>query len=348
MAAYAIAAPQREAGWIYNRSWDLTLIIFSAVLVPLPFAMAWIAEATGWMTQTQAIDAINILVAGLIGGPHLFSTITYTFLDKNFRQQHRVYSKLAFLLPLGVVYLGMYHYQILITFFFTWASLHVLHQVMYLSDLYRERAAHKDVKWSQYLDYGVILTGLYPIGIYKIAQGQFKVGGVGLPYPDFLKPLPVAQLAGAVFGVLLIAWIVKTVREFQEERGNVPKTLLIGITTIVSFCLPLGSNLDVLFQGYNTWHSFQYLFLLWVLNKLRDQRGELEDGFVRRLVRRKGMGAYYVCFLAATGVLTLLTLVVRAVTKMPADQSYFIVILSVLLMHYYFDHFLFAQPQMVD
>lgn len=82
-----------------------------------------------------------------------------------------------------------------------------------------------------------------------------------------------AALAGAVFAAFLIAWIVKTAAEFRERRGNVPKTLLIGITTVVSFCLPLGSNLDVLFQGYNTWHSFQYLFLLWIINRLRDQRG---------------------------------------------------------------------------
>jgi hypothetical protein len=219
---------------------------------------------------------------------------------------------------------------------------------MYLSDLYRERGAFPDQTWSRYVDYGLILTGLYPIGIYKMAQGNFRVGGIALPYPEFLKQLPLAQLAGVVFAMLLAAWLVKTVREFRAGRGNVPKTLLIGITTVVSFCLPMGSNLDVLFQGYNTWHSFQYLFLLWLLNRLRDQRGELEDGFVRRLVRRKGMGAYYLCFLGATVVLVILTVIVRALTSMPADQSYFVVILSVLLMHYYFDHFLFTQPHMVD
>ena len=31
--------------------------------------------------------------------------------------------------------------------------------------------------------------------------------------------------------------------------------------------VPMGSNLDVLFQGYNAWHSFQYLFLLWLINR---------------------------------------------------------------------------------
>jgi hypothetical protein len=348
MAAVAMGVSQREPGWIYNRKWDLTLIIFSSVLVPLPFLIAWAAQATGWMTQEKAVDAINIAVALLIGGPHLFSTISYTFLDNQFRASHKVYAKLALLLPPIVVYLGVTHYIVLITFFFTWASLHVLHQIIYRTDCYRKRGGWAEQRWSRLVDYGLILTGLYPIGIYKMSLEQFHVGGVLLPYPAFLKPLPLAALAGVVFAGFLFAWIIKTVGEFREGRGNVPKTLLIGITTVVSFCLPLGSNLDVLFQGYNTWHSFQYLFLLWLINRLRDERGEIEDGFVRRLVRRKGMGAYYLCFLAATGVMVILTAIVRTVTPLTADQSYFVVVLSVLLMHYYFDHFLFAHPQMID
>ena len=141
-----MSVAQREPGWIYNRKWDLTLIIFSSALVPLPFLVAWGAQATGWMTQAQAIDAINIVVSLLIGGPHLFSTISYTFLDNNFRAKHRVYAKLALLIPPIVVYLGVTHYNALITFFFTWASLHVLHQIMYLTDCYRKRAGWIDQK----------------------------------------------------------------------------------------------------------------------------------------------------------------------------------------------------------
>jgi len=320
----------------------------SAVLVPLPFLAAWAAQASGWMQQTQAIDLINISVAALIGGPHLFSTITFTFLDGRFRQSHPRYLALAFLLPVTVVYLGIFHYVWLVTFFFSWASLHVLHQIIYLTDCYRARSSWADQKWSRYIDYGLILTGLYPIGMYKLSLQQFKVGGVVLPYPDFLQPLHLPWLAGIAFAILLALWIAKTAGEFREGRGNVPKTLLIAITTVVSFCVPLGNNLDVLFQGYNTWHSFQYLFLLWMINRLRDQRGEIENPLVRRLVRRDGMGAYYACFLAATGVMVLINLGVRSATGLPPDRSYFVVVLTVLLMHYYFDHFLFTHPRMIE
>lgn len=351
MAAYAGSPSlslRREPGWIYKPSWDLPLIIFSAALVPFPFLIAWVAQVSGWMNPQQAIDLVNILVAALIGGPHLFSTITFTFLDPNFRARHPRYAALAFVLPPIVIYLGVYHYLALITFFFTWASLHVLHQVIYLSDCYRQRNSSADSPWSRWIDYGVILTGLYPIGLYKLSLRQFQVGGVTLPYPDFLLPLRLHYLAGAVFGILAAAWIVKTVGEFREGRGSVPKTLLISITSVVSLLLPLGSNLDVLFQGYNAWHSFQYLFLLWLINRLREQRGELADGVVRRLVQRNSMTAYYVCFLAATGLMVVLTLIVRAITPLSADRSYFVVVLSVLLMHYYFDHFLFSHPQVVE
>src|SRR5579872_369059 len=125
MAAIAYATPlaqRREPGWIYRPSWDLPLIIFSAALVPFPFLVAWLAQASGWMKQQQAVDLINITVALLIGGPHLFSTITYTFLDGNFRNRYPWYVYLAFILPIGVMYLGVYHYTFLVTFFFSWAS----------------------------------------------------------------------------------------------------------------------------------------------------------------------------------------------------------------------------------
>jgi hypothetical protein len=350
MAAMASVSPlrlDRRPGWIYKPSWDLPVLIFSAVLVPLPFLFAWLAEVSGWMRPQQAIDAINIAVAALIGGPHLFSTITYTFLDAPFRARHGWYARLALLLPATVIYLGIFHYRLLITFFFSWASLHVLHQIMYLSDCYRERSGWTEPRWSRFVDYGLILTGLYPVGIYKISQRQFRVGGVVLPYPGFLDRFPLAWIAGAIFAIFLAAWVAKSASEWRRGCLSEPKTLLIGVTTVVSFTLPLGSNLDVLFQGYNTWHSFQYLFLLWLINRLRDERGELGDGVVRRLVRRPTIARYYGYFLAVTGTMVLLTLAVRAISPLSPDQSYFVVVLSTLLMHYYFDHFLFTRTELL-
>ena len=191
MAAIAgapLALSHRAPGWIYKPSWDLPLIIFSAVLVPLPFLIAWACQATGLLNPEKTVDLINIVVALLIGGPHLFSTITFTFLDGRFRSRNRAYLAMAFVLPAIVIYLGVYYYTALITFFFTWASIHVLHQIIYLTDCYRARSAWADQKWSRLVDYGLVMTALYPVGMYKMSLKLFHVGGVVLPYPDFLRP----------------------------------------------------------------------------------------------------------------------------------------------------------------
>ena len=135
---------QRERGWICSPGWDLSFIIGSAVLVPLPLLFASLAQRSGWMSQKQAIEAINIAVAALIGGPHLFSTVTFTFLNRSFLKQRPLYAAGSFGLPLLVVYMGIYHYAFLINFFFAWASLHVLHQIIYLSDCYRAQSPAPD------------------------------------------------------------------------------------------------------------------------------------------------------------------------------------------------------------
>ena len=57
--------------------------------------------------------------------------------------------------------------------------------------------------------------------------------------------------------------------------GNVPKTILISVTVIATFITPFFHELDVAFQGLNTWHSFQYLGLTWYINRLRYDRNEL-------------------------------------------------------------------------
>ena len=347
MAAPSSFLFAREPGWICSRRWDLVLLIGSAILVPLPLLAAWLGQLSGWMSQQQAVDAVNIAVATLIGGPHLFSTVTFTFLNRSFLKQRPWYVAGSFFLPLMVIYLGIFHYSVLINVFFAWASIHVLHQIIYLSDCYRAQSRVPDPAWSRAVDYGLILTGLYPIGIYKIAQGNFRVGGVVLPFPDRLRGLHLPQVVGAIFAIFLLAWMWKTFQEAQQGRMSVPKTMLIGVTSIVSFFLPMGSNLDILFQGYNTWHSFQYLFLLWVINRLRYARGEIDSPLVRYLVRKESMVPYYLSFLAATGVMVILTLLVRGLTRLSADQSYFIVVLSTLLMHYYFDHFLFTRTDWV-
>lgn len=79
---------------------------------------------------------------------------------------------------------------------------------------------------------------------------------------------------------------------------------------------------------------------------MRYLRGEIDNPFVRAAVRSGSMTPYYLSFLAATGVLVGIAFLVRAVSGLTPDQSYFIVVLSLLLVHYYYDHYLFTGTEL--
>jgi hypothetical protein len=347
MAAGAALGLAREAGWIYRKGWDLPFLILSAAIVPAPLLFAHAAQRWGGLSEAEAVEWVNILVAGLIGGPHLFSTFTLTLLNPAFLRDHRRFAAGAIAIPGVVIYLGLAHYEILIWFFFAWASVHIQHQIVYFADCYRLRSGARDPLWSRLVDTGVIATGLYPIGLHKLSTGQFRVGEVLLPYPDWLRPLHLPEAVGALFAILVAAWAVKSFREAATGRLCAPKTLLIGVTALISFLLPMGRNLDVLFQGFNAWHSVQYFFLFWLINRLRYERGEVENGFVRRLVSSGRMGPYYLALLAGSLAVMGVTFALPWITPLTGTQSYFVVILSVLLVHYYYDHFLFTRTEYV-
>src|SRR5918998_2477113 len=121
--------------WLRSREWDLTFLILSAALVPIPLIMY---HGLG-ISQT----AVNLIVAGLIGGPHLYSTFTYTFMQKGYRERHRRFMLGSLLLPVFVTVLAFVNLQILLTVFFTWASIHVLHQITYINDAYNAKRGGK-------------------------------------------------------------------------------------------------------------------------------------------------------------------------------------------------------------
>src|SRR5918994_5521824 len=83
-----------EGLWLRSPRWDLTFLILSAALVPIPLLLF---HGLG-VSQT----AVNLIVAGLIGGPHLYSTFTYTFMEPNYRRRHRRFLAASLALPVIV------------------------------------------------------------------------------------------------------------------------------------------------------------------------------------------------------------------------------------------------------
>lgn len=318
--------------WIVSRGWDLTWIIGSALLIFAPLALHYVGGLPA--------GVIDVLVAAIIGGPHMYATYTLSYLDPTFRSRFPVYATSALVIPALVFYLALTNIALLITAFMLWASIHVMHQVAFLADCYRRRAGEGWVTASRAIDYAVLFTSLYPFAFQRLVRGEFTIGEKSLLVPDWARGDWLPATAAAAFILASALWLGKTAIEFRAGRLNLPKTALVGVAATSGFLIPLVGNLDVAFEGMNVWHSFQYLGFIWYLNRLRYERGEAQAGLIRN---RTGAPTGWRLY-ALTGGMTLIAgalILGLQAAGLGREQAYFGVILSSLLVHYYVDHFLF-------
>jgi len=336
-------------GWLRSPAWDLVFISLSVLLVALPYA-AYKLMLWGGLSDSTSATAVDVVVTLLIGGPHMYATFTRTLADPNFRADHRRIVATSVLIPVAVVLIGFSAFPVLLTLFFFWASIHVLHQIVFLVECYNRRSPRPPSLLERGIDYAVVFTSLYPLAAYRLVRGTFNVSGITLPFPDFLKHDWVIYLAFAAFAVSLALFLGKTARELREGRAHWPKLLLIGLTVVVSFFLPGADRLDSAFQGFNAWHSFQYLGLTWYANRLAQERSLPQSAFTRWMSGPQSGWRYYGALIGCTlgaGLILGALLLLRGPLGLSAEQPYYITILSFLLVHYYHDHVLFTHPEAI-
>jgi hypothetical protein len=360
-------ASMSKGKWIYKPKWDLAFISLSVILVPLPY-LIWLFMSDVLRVESDlGRQGVNLMIAILIGGPHMYATFTRTALDKNFRHNHRGFLRSSIIIPLVVITLALTNLTLLLTVFFFWASIHVLHQIIYVVESYNEKAKTAEertslTKASKVIDFAVVLTALYPIAAYRIAISQdFTIGPTQLndAIPSFFEQPWIVIAAGLAFGISLVAFIVKSILEWRNGVAHLPKIIFISFTVGASFIVPALGNLDTAFQGMNVWHSFQYLALTWYVNRLRMERGDLSKQPVLETISESGHARWYYGFnLAMTfgaGVIiavafSILYLLVGGRWSDPSfafETAYYIGVLSFLWIHYYHDHFLFTETDAV-
>src|SRR5713101_2379607 len=170
--AYSIAGESdagiiQEGLWLRSRTWDLTFISLSAVLVALPIVTyLWANQATPFINKVlQSVgihfvwdddasrNLVNGFIALFIGGPHMYATYTRTALDKEFSRSHKWLLCASLFIPIGVIYFGVTNFPFLITFFFFWASIHVLHQIAFIMECYNTKEGRAHTIVSRGIDY---------------------------------------------------------------------------------------------------------------------------------------------------------------------------------------------------
>ncbi|MBE2269915.1 MAG: hypothetical protein IAE80_16885 [Anaerolinea sp.] len=343
----------------------MTFITLSVIFVPLPYLVYLLLMAFN-IDSDVSRNMVNGFVAVAVGGPHMMSTFLRTGLDKDFNQRYPMLIRSSIIIPIVVVSLAFLNIDLLLTVFFFWASTHVLHQIVYIAELY----AHKEAKfirkstvsfWSRAIDYAVIMTCLFPWAAYKISQGNFEVGVRDLTsvIPSLFQAQWFFILMTGIFLLALGAFLVKTVNEYRQGVINWPKTIFLLLTVAVAFVIPSLPNLDTAFQGMNMWHSFQYLALTFYIVKLKQEMGLLDKDapIVARFSRGKdSRGLFLLSTIMLVGSLVVF-LVVYGLTALirPGidpnthfDIAYYTGILSFLWIHYYHDHFLFTNFEALD
>ena len=378
----AVSTPALRQGiserkdWLHSRDWDLTFISLSVVLVTLPYlayigllemqpALTPLAVRLGTTVDDLSRNIINAVVALAVGGPHMYATFTRTALDRVYVQKRKRMIWSSLIIPVAVITLAVLSLRLLLTLFFFWASIHVLHQIIYITELYNHKQKTSLTKFSRIADYAVILTSLYPLAAYKMSINQFTIGvnNIGEVVGNILGLVGLSVgpwmiwVAGSMFGISLAMWLVKTFMEWRDGTLHVPKTLFIALTVIASFFVPALGNLDTAFQGMNVWHSLQYLALTWMLNNLRQRRGELDASpFVKRMSVDGTARRYYLFNVALTvgdvvlaGIFFVIMYgIFNSTFDFAFDRAYYMAVLSFLLVHYYHDHHLFSEPNVID
>ncbi len=362
------AVSQTQAGlWLRDRRWDLLFITLSVIVVPLPYLVYLLGVQFG-LHEDISRNAVNAFVAIAVGGPHMMSTFLRTGLDNQFRTRYPMLIRSSIIIPIVVVSLAFLNLELLLTVFFFWASIHVLHQITYIVELYNHKE-HATVRRgsavslpARLIDYAIIFTCLFPMAAYKISQGTFNIGVNDLTrvIPDFFEQTWFFVTMSSVFFVALALYIAKTVREYRLGIINWPKTVFIVFTVAVAFTMPALPNLDTAFQGLNTWHSFQYLALTFYIIKIRQQYGDLDRNaplvaqWSKRSKDARGLYAFSALMLGGSLAVGVAVYLVTAIVSPGMDPnrhfdiSYYTAILTFLWIHYYHDHFLFTDFEALD
>jgi len=246
---------QPEGLWLRNRNWDTIYMTLSVLLVPLPYLFYLLGINAG-LEANIARNGVNLAVALLVGGPHMYATFMRTALDDKFVKRYPMLIRSSIIIPIVVVALAFLNLPLLLTVFFFWASMHVLHQVTYVVELYNHRqgtvtnSKSAVTMWARAVDYALILTCLFPLAALKISEGAFVIGtnDLGSVIPDFFKQMWFFVFMSTIFGIAVIAFVIKTYREWKGGYINWPKTVFITITVAVAFTMPAFNNLDTAFQ----------------------------------------------------------------------------------------------------
>lgn len=329
-----------------NQAWDRWFTAGGAWLVPIPILAFYLFRTCG-AAVSAAEDLVTLLVMVPLGGPHVFATYTRTYFNPTFRRQEPLLFWLGLGIPVLVVgaavssaffdvtLFGAPPIRYVLSFFFFWAGVHIVHQHSYVASGYDvERnavGARRFARWG-WIDYAVMLLAMYPVSFFRMSMigadptmraanpdalatqivvaisGSaevaddyvFRIGRMAPLLPDFMMHASVwiATTMAFVIACVMFAW--KSMAAHRDGVLLKHRFRLVLAMAVLGSTVPLLPNLDSAFQGLNAWHSFQYLGLAWLMNRRSYDRGEIRTGLFQRTMHDGSHWRFFRTALGAT------------------------------------------------
>jgi hypothetical protein len=247
-----------------------------------------------------------------------------------------------------VVLAGSPPLRYVLTFFFFWAGVHIVQQNSYVAACLAEKAPPRaPPRWWGGVDYAVMLLAMYPASLFRMSMVDtadatmrsadpgalatqamlglgfapqfvddyvFRIGRVAPILPDWLRSPSVWIGVTVAFAASLVLFAIKTRRELATGTLIKSRFQLVLCMAVLGAAVPLFPNLDSAFQGLNAWHSFQYLGILWLMNKKSQARGEIKNrAFDLIMAPDHGRRFYGAALLATVTMLAIVFLAALAI-----------------------------------
>lgn len=352
-AAPAIAAePPADSRWIRDLAFDGLCLLGSTALV-FVVAQAFAAKGggTNLLRMTGTAEALNLVVPILLGGPHIFFSVVRTYMDVDFKREHRHLLRFGpHVIAFSILYFVFHgRFDVVVNAVLYSAVFHGAAQLAHIGLRYRRKAGREI--WDLAGKAFVVAAMVGPLYFVTRAVHEREFFFVGQPIWRALAPTWAVWATGGVALVAGAYWLADAVNRslaggpFSWREGAV-----LAAAWGAFWFLTTLDQLDVTFQAYNAWHSVQALGILWFAMNEKWRSGKVRGPRQSRFCRD---GAFGLTYLA--GVLFSLTIAFLVAAygnfrldDLTASHGYYVFAVTVLLNHHLMDYWLFFGKRAFD
>jgi hypothetical protein len=352
------AAPVAGNRWIRDLAYDWSFLLGSAGLVFLVAAVFTAKSGgTNLLQVTGASEALNLVIPVLLGGPHIFFSLVRTYMDVDFKREHRQLLRISpHVVAFAMIYLTVWQHQAIVVNVVLYSAVfHGAAQLAHIGLRYRMKSGRGpyDLGGIAFLT-ATLLGPLYFLS-WAVHHRDFVF--VGQPIFRELAPLWLLWVAGGGAVIAAAYWLADLLNRAwartpsaEGEGVNWREAAIFVVTQGAFWFLANLDQLDVTFQAYNAWHSVQAFGIMWFAMNAKWRSGKVRGPKQSRFCRDGAFGFTLMCGILFSLFIGLMVLMFTNFqwSALATSPFYFIFAVTVLLNHHVLDYWLFFGKRAFD